>query len=273
MSKGFILFLLLFLVGLTLAGCGSDITTTTPITNLFAGPSTAIPTYTPAPATALPQPTISPTPIVVLPTSTPPPTATPVPTATPKPPPTATPFPTQPPRPTTALPTPTGQTPYREISPEQARNLKGYRALLPTYLPTGYKLIRISYSEIPGSNIISLIGEFATDKPQTQTFYLNTQYLPASTPVPTATPVPPTTGSPLVTPVPTPTLPPLKTGPFPTVAPGIFRQDTVRVRGQAGLLSYSSQFTSLSWTETTSSYALNGFITPDEALKVAESLH
>jgi hypothetical protein len=158
------------------------------------------------------------------------------------------------------------QAAYREISPEQARNLNGYKALLPGYLPVGFKLGRISFSEIPDSKIISLVTEF--DGADGQTFYLNTQYFPAATP----TPAPTATGSPLLTPAPTPTLPPPGAGPFPTAAPGIFQQETVLVRGQAGLLSYTNQFTSLSWTESPTSYALNGMITPDEALKVAESL-
>lgn len=269
MSKGFKVILSLLLASLVLAGCGSEspLTTATPISNQFAGPPTPIPTYTPEPATAMPIPTITPTPIVVLPTPTPPPTATPAPTATPVPPPTYTPFPTQAPRPTVAIPTVISQGPYRKITQEQARNLDGYRALLPTYLPDGYKLTRITYSDIPGSNIISLIVQFETDK--TETFYLNIQYIPASAPIPTATVNPSLTPN---TPQPTPTLPPVRLRPYPTAGVGIFRQDTVRVRNQVGLLSYSSQFTSLSWTETTSSYALNGLITPDEALKVAESL-
>ena len=267
-AKRLKLILLVGLLSLVLAGCGSDnvLNTATPISNSLAGLPTAIPTYTPIPATALPEPTITPTPIIVPPTPTPPPTATPAPTATAVRAPTATPLPTPTPRPTIAIPTAAGQGPYREITEGQARNLDGYRALLPTYLPDTYKLTRISYSEIPGSNIISLIVEFANDK--TQTFFLNTQYVPGFAPVPTAQITAAITSEPKQT----PTLPPLKTGPFPSVSPGVLRQDAVLVRGQAGLLSYSSQFTSLTWTEGTSSYALNGLITPGEALAVAASL-
>jgi hypothetical protein len=268
MSKEFRVFLILLVVGFSLAGCGSELySTATPQAAQAVQP---IPTFTPVPATALPVPTSSPTPIVVPPTPTPAPTATPRPTATAKPAPTATPLPTAAPRPTFAQATPPGQGPYREISPEEARNLSGYRALLPTYLPAGYRLGRISFSEIPGSNIISLVAEF--DAEVGQPFYLNTRYIPIS---PTATaPVTTPTGSPNPNqaPSPAPTLPPIRTGPFPTVASGVFRQDTVLVRGQAALLSYSLQFTSLSWSETSSSYALNGMLTPEEALKVAESL-
>src|SRR5436305_904885 len=137
MSREFKLILLLALVCLTLGGCGSDNerVTATPISRGLAGPPTAIPTYTPVPATPIPQPTITPTPIVVPPSPTPPPTSTPLPTATAVPAPTSTPFPTLAPRPTLALPTAASQGPYREITEAQARNLDGYRALLPTYLP------------------------------------------------------------------------------------------------------------------------------------------
>jgi hypothetical protein len=262
MLKGFRIILLLLLTGLLLAGCQSATITTPP----SPGAAPVIPTFTPAPATALPVPTITPTPIIVLPTATEPPTATPAPPPTATAAPTTTPFPSPAPLPTLALPALSAQAAYREISPEQARNLNGYRALLPDYLPAGFKLGRISFSEIPGSKIISLVTEF--DGANSQTFYLNAQYFPAATPSPAPTP----TGSPLLTPAPTSTLPPQRTGPFPSAAPGIFQQETVRVRGQAGLLSYTNQFTSLSWTESPTSYALNGMITPDEALKVAESL-
>jgi hypothetical protein len=262
MLKGFRIILLLILAGLILTGCESAPTTT----QALPGTAPVIPTFTPVPATALPLPTITPTPIIVLPTPTEPPTATPVPPPTATPASTATPFPSPAPLPTLALPTLSAQAAYREISPEQARNLNGYRALLPTYLPVGVKLGRISFSEIPGSKIVSLVTEF--DGANGQTFYRNTQYFPAATP----TPAPTATGNPLLTPAPTPTLPPQRTAPFPTAPSGVFRQEMVRVRGQAGLLSYTNQFTSLSWTESPTSYALNGMLTPDEALKVAESL-
>lgn len=271
MLKPFSLILVLYLICLILAGCGdnNEKATATPFGSGQVGAPTAIPTFTAIPATPVPAPTITPTPIVVPPSATPAPTITPVPTPTATFAPTSTPFPTQAPRPTATVATVTGQGTYRQITEEQARNLDGYRALLPTYLPEGYKLARISYSEITGTNIISLIAEFDNDK--TQSFYLNTQYVPGLAPLPTAKPSPSLSPSPY-TPLPSPTPPPLKVGPFPTVGPGEFKQDTVLVRGQAGLLSYSSQFTSLSWTETTSSYALNGVITPDEALAIAASL-
>lgn len=155
---------------------------------------------------------------------------------------------------------------------DQARNLKGYRALLPTYLPAGFKLGRITYSQINNSPVFSLIVVFEND--QAQTFYLNIQYIP---PQPTVTPTATSAVTPLLTlptvaPLATPTLPPSRTGPFPTAASGDFVQYAVRVRNTAGLLSYSNSFTSLSWSEASGSYALNGLISPEEALKVAASL-
>jgi hypothetical protein len=273
MSKGFrAVFALVWLVivlALALAGCGSDQATPTPARDSSA-PPTVIPTFTPARATPLPIPTITPTPIVVPPTDTPAPTETPLPTLPPTRPPTATPPPTTPPRPTTALPT-LAQSQYQEISVDQARNLNGYRTLLPTYLPAGFKLGRITYSQINNSPVFSLVVVFEND--QAQTFYLNIQYVP---PLPTVTPTATPAQTPLLTlpvaPLATPTLPPSRTGPYPTAASGDFVQYAVRVRNTAGLLSYSNSFTSLSWSEASGSYALNGLISPDEALKVAASL-
>lgn len=271
MSKGFRAGVLLIWLALFLAACGSDQTTPIP-DSVSTEPPTAIPTFTPQRATPLPIPTITPTPIVVPPTETPAPTVTPLPTATPTRPPTATPAPTITPKPTTVLPTLSNLGPYQEISVDQARNLKGYRTLLPTYLPAGFKLGRITYSQIFNSKVFSLISEFEND--QAQTFYLNVQYIP---PLPTATPTSTPALTPILTlppvaPLATPTLPPSRTGPFPTAGSGDFKQFDVRVRNTAGLLSYSNSFTTLSWSEASGNYALNGLISPEEALKVAASL-
>ncbi len=270
MSKGFREVLLLVWLALALEGCASDQVTSTPASESSVQP-TAIPTFTPQPATPLIVPTITPTPIVVPPTETPTPTITPLPTSTPTRLPTITPTPTPTPRPTAALPT-VSQGQYQEISVAQARNLKGYRTLLPTYLPTGFKLTRITYSQVTNSPVFSLVVVFEND--QTQTFYLNIQYVPPQ-PTATATATPaerPLQTLPPVAPLATPTLPPLRAEPYPTAASGDFVQYAVRVRNTAGLLSYSNSFTSLSWSEASGSYALNGVISPDKALKVAASL-
>lgn len=155
---------------------------------------------------------------------------------------------------------------------EQARNLNGYRTLLPTYLPEGFKLSRINYSRISGSPVFSLIIVF--ENAQNQAFYLNIQYVPPlPTPAPTFTPSDNAamTLPPLAPPV-TPTLPPTRNAPFPTAADSNFTQYEVPVRKVAGLLSYNNTFTSLSWSEPSGNYALNGLISPDDALKVAASL-
>lgn len=254
-------------LALMVSGCRVEEVTPTP-GDVANEPPPAIPTFTPLPST--PLPTITPTPIVVPPTATLAPTATPAPTVQPTRVPTATPQPAIP-QPTTALPTLAATGEYREITVDQARNLNGYRTLLPTYLPLGFKLLRINYSRTSSSPVFSLIEVFEND--QAQAFYLNIQYVP---PLPTATPAPtpadnPVSALPPQTPA-TPTLPPARTGPFPTATGSDFVQYDVRVRNTVGLLSYSNTFTSLSWTETSGNYALNGLISPQEAFKVVASL-
>ena len=250
-------------LSLVLAGCTGD---QIGVSSDSGEAPTAIPTFTPEPSTPFPTPTITPTPIIV------PPTDTPAPTATPTRPPSATAAPSTTVPPTTVLPTLSNDGRYQEITVDQARNLNGYRTLLPTYLPEGFKLSRINYSQIGGSPVFSLIIVF--ENAQNQAFYLNIQYVP---PLPTVAPTFTPSENPVITLPPssaltTPTLPPTRSGPFPTSTDSNFSQYAVPVRNVAGLLSYNNTFTSLSWSEPSGNYALNGLISPDDALKVAASL-
>ena len=259
------LLLFLLLAGL-LCACGDDTTA------VAASPTDAaplvIPTFTPAPEVVIAG-TPTPTPIVVGPTD--PPTVTPVPTATPVPTttPTATPLPVPTLPPTPTLP---ANGALHDITAEQARNFNGYHALLPAYLPAGFTLTRLSGGTIQGSSVIVLLAEYA-DKAG-NSFYFNTQALPGITTnvVATATPFPTlaitasgATVPPTSTPFPTFT-------PRPTVATSQFGQETVTVRGQPALLSYDNLQASLSWSEGTTQYSLNGNISKDEIVKVAQSL-
>ncbi len=248
-----LLFSLFLLLLVLLAGC-SDEATATPgrvEPTSVAVPPTGIPTFTAEPATPFPTSTIAPTLIVLRPTATPAPTATPSPTVPPSPTPTFTPIPTATPRPTQPLPSG-----FRQVSPDQVRNLNGYRALLPTYLPAGFKLSRISVGETGGPpRLLTIISEY--EDAQDRVFYMNAQAVPG------------------LTPVPSPVLPATPTGGFtpqPSAPTSIFRQENVRVRGRPGLLSYTDDQTLLSWSDNVTRYFINGSVSKADIVRIAESL-
>ncbi len=224
---------------------------------------TLIPTFTAVPV----SPTVAePTLIIVPPTATARPTPTPAPTAPPAPTPTATPQPTATARPTLAADA------FKQVSLDEARNLNGYRARFPTFLPADFKLSRISVSETTNPRLITLITEYRDG--QGQVFYFNTQVFPAQPPTPlpqppTATPGPPV-GAGTARATPTATLPPPT--PRPTAPSAVFGQLSVNINGQPGLLSYSQLQTTLSWAEGSTRYFINGPISKEDIVKVAESL-
>lgn len=243
-----------------LVACGGE---ATPVSQAQL---TAIPTFTVAAASSAPGGTATPTAIVVPPTATLAPTLTVAPmllTATPTLPPTSTASPTVPPRPTLA-----GAS--REITSEQARNLNGYRALLPTYLPPGFKLVRITASETTNPRIITVVSEY--EDAQGRSFFINAQAVPSATPTPTRQPTPTAVAAP-VSPGSTlvPTVTPTYT-PRPTAASLLIRQENIGVRNQQALLSYNNSQASLSWSEGVTRYFLNGELSRDSIIKVAESL-
>lgn len=251
---GWWLGLVLIGVDLTLSACGESFT---PTPALQPAPL-QIPTFTPLPV----KPgTPTPSPIIVPATSTPLPTLASTATPTPVPPPTLASIPSPVP---TKLPTPTsGGNGFREITVEQARNLNGYRALLPAYLPSGFRLAHLSASQTVGPRLITLLAEY--DDSTGRAFYYNVQASP-DTP-PTARPI--ATTAPVTGPLPTvaPTFTPRPT------APGLeYQQETVTVRSQPASLSYSRVEVSLRWSEGLTAYSINGQISREEVLKVAESL-
>jgi hypothetical protein len=235
-----------------LAGCGEE-TTPTPLAQLppttLTSP-TVIPTFTAVPSTPVPPNTPTPTLIVLPPTATPSPTVKATPTAVTAPTPTFTPFPTP-----TLRPTPTVNNGFKQLTIEQARNINGYRALFPTYLPANFKLNRISVSQTTTPRLITIISEYGDD--QNHSFDISAQVLPDL--------VPATTGS--TSPV---TIEPFT--PQPTARSNFFQQENVTVRGQPGLLSYTDFQASLSWSEGITRYFINGSLTKTDMLKVAESL-
>lgn len=247
-----------------LVGCGEEVAPTALPTSVAP---LVIPTFTSAPAIQL-DGTPTPTPIVVPPTERP--TDTPVPTNTPTIAPTVTPTP----RPTdTPVPTPTRPAgALQDITVEQARNFNGYHALLPAYLPTDFKLTRLSGGHAQGSDIILILAEY--QDAAGNVFYFNTQALPGVTaaPIVTSTPFPTFASlSPGATALPTSTPLPTFT-PRPTASGSQFGQETVEVRGQLALLSYNNAQSSLSWSEGPTQYLLNGTLSKEEIVKVAQSL-
>ncbi|HEX2913085.1 MAG TPA: hypothetical protein VH186_19930 [Chloroflexia bacterium] len=208
---------------------------------------TPIPTFTTSPTMpSTPTPTL----IVVPPTPTPVSVVTTAPTFTPIPAPTPTPEPTYTPL---VLPTPYTSNFLRPITPEQARNFNGFHALLPVYLPPGFKLQRLSAGELGTPRLISIIAEYSGG--EGLNFFLNIQ----------ATPESPTTFSP-----PAPVWQDQST-PSP-IGTNIFKQEVVTAHGQQALLSYSSAQSSLSWSEGISRYFLTGTINREEIIKIADSL-
>ena len=254
--------LLILLVALLLAGCGNEASTPTPAAN---APSLPIPTFTAPPETPTSAGTPTPTPIVV------PATEPPLPTITPTTPPTAVPPPTFTLRPSATAPPPT--TPaggaFHEVTVEQARNLNGYRAVLPSYLPTGFRLNRLSAAETSQPRLITLLAEYTNAGGQI--FYYTLQAVPGATPtVPPSPTLPPTLSARVSvspTTVPTPTF-----TPRPTPPGTAFSQESVTVRGQTGLLSINGLEASLRWSEGAASFSINGPLSKEEILKLAESL-
>jgi hypothetical protein len=245
---GFIIALLFLL-----AGCGGEATATPqaqlPPTTLAL--PTGIPTFTPAPATPEPVSTPTPTLIVLPPTATPSPTPPrPTPTAVTAPTPTVTPFPTP-----TLRPTPTVNNGFKQLTIEQARNIDGYRALFPTYLPANFKLNRISVSQNTNPRLITVISEYGDD--QNHNFDISAQVLPDLVPA-NGGPATPVTTEPFTPP--------------PTARSNFFQQENVQIRGQTALLSYSDFQSSLSWSEGITRYFINGSLSKSDILKVAESL-
>ncbi len=166
---------------------------------------------------------------------------------------------------------------FQEISPDQVRNLNGYRGLLPAYLPAGYKLARISYSNNAVQQILTLLSEFSDG--QGRSFSISAQVVPA-TPTPTITITPnlaatltiiATSGVTIQIPSITPTLLPTQTL-RPTALSATFQQENILIRGQLGLFSEGNGLASLSWLEGRVSYFINGTLSRDEILKVAASL-
>jgi hypothetical protein len=233
-----------------LTACGDEVATPTELAQVTIVP-TAIPTFTPVPATPIPTSTPTPTLIVLPPTVTPSPTASPTPVIALLPTPTlsASPSPSVSPRPS-ATPV---NSPFKTISAEQARNLDGYRTLLPTYVPSGFKLTRITLAQTVTPRLITVICEF--DDEQGRVFYISAQALPGLATV---------AGSSFSN-TPAASL-------SPTASANFFRQETILVRGHFALLSYTDSQATLSWTEGVTNYFVNGALTRADILLVAESL-
>ncbi len=241
------------LAGLLVA-CG-EVTPTSGVVSppVNVGP-TGIPTFTFDPKTPVPTGTPAPTVIELPPTATvaPTPSVTAASIRQPTPAPSPTLAPTATPRPTATLATGA----FREITQEQARNLGGYRAMFPTYLPSGFKLSRTTVGETTNPRLITVLSEY--NAAQGRYFYINALASPGTSSLPPT--LPPTTPD-LLTP-----------RPSVQIQTGIFRQETVTIRGQPALLSYSDQQASLSWAEGVTRYSINGALSRADILKVAESL-
>ncbi len=225
-----------------------------------------IPTFTALPVISE-SGTPTPTPIVVPATPTllrltsapePLPTATSVPTVVPAtaPPPT--------PRPSVSLPNQGGT--LQEITVQQARNFNGFQAQLPTYLPTGYRLSRLSAGQSGQPRITVLVGEYSDQAGHT--FYFNIQAIggQAASTIALPTPTRPTLltpGQPSATPTFTPR---------PTVLTHEFKQETITIKGRPGLLSLDNNQSSLGWSAAGVQYFITGPLSREDIIKVAESL-